>query len=165
MPVPAQWRRFQSEWSESDTSYDSNLPQILLGMDLATLHPVPVLSSDNSIIQTNTARLLKSVLTGKYLATGHMSPVTEIVFCDTDKDVHQDDPLDLPLNGDESPEPPLMHIRAVRSSIRTPDEDDILTLDSDSDSDSDSETAHQVNFHQVTAQMHCIPSISVPTNL
>ena len=78
-------------------------------------------------------------------------------FCDTDQDEQVEEFIDLPLSGDEDDDDdtPLMHIRAVRSTIRTPGEDDIYTLDSDSDSDSPTDhgtnTLHSFNFSSIWA--------------
>ena len=163
MPIPLEWQRFQSNWAQIDTDYDSNLPQILLGSDLPTLQPLPALDDNYQVIQTNSARLMISQLTGKYLATGHLTnAANEIVYQDTDEPPPEAT-TGVPSKGDLVVEPELVHIRSVRSSARDPSDDNIHTVgQTDSDSnDSEDETVYH-SIQQVDTQVHSLPTIDIP---
>ena len=162
MPIPQGWQQFQSNWAQIDTEYDSNLPQILLGSDLPTLQPLPALDDNHQVIQTDSARLMVSQLTGKYLATGHLTDaVTEVIYQDTD--VYDDlaDIIDQPSNGEVDDDPQLVHVRTVRSS-RAPGENDILTVQSEDDSDNTEDETVYHSIEQVATQVHPLPTIDIP---
>ena len=85
MPIPQVWEKYRADWNEQDMAFDDMLPQILIGSDKAVLHPRAVLGDDNLPVETATARLLKSVVLGKYLAHGFEEPVNNIQMCDEDE--------------------------------------------------------------------------------
>merc|ERR1712059_237358 len=70
MPIPSAWEHYRDNWIEQDTDNDKMLPQILVGSDKATLFPHPVIGADHNVVETGTAHLLKSVVSGKFLAHG-----------------------------------------------------------------------------------------------
>ena len=148
MPVPVPWLKYKADWSEQDTEYDSHLPQILIGSDKAVLHPQPVLGSDGLPIETATARLLRSVITDKFIAHGWEEPVTDIQFCDTDSTNN-----DLPVMKDQgqstSKLPEAQISRKVDFTPWIPDRSKIHNITSDS-TDSDD----LMGTSTTTVQMH-----------
>ena len=48
--------------------------QILIGCDMAQYFPASVLNSDGTPVQTKNARLIRSMLTGRYLLFGSAEP-------------------------------------------------------------------------------------------
>ena len=162
MPVPKHWMKYREQWSEQDTIYDNALPQILLGSDLAVLHPVPALGKDGETIQTISARLLKSVLTGKFIATGWDDPAPDIEFCDTDQP--EIIPPNITVTDDLPPAPPLVQIsRRIVCPTWTPDRSTIHTIISDTDSDTDSDDLNDISA--TTAQVHCSAAILLSNDL
>jgi len=82
MPIPRAWENYRDNWIEQDNDENEMLPQILIGSDRATLFPRPVIGLDNKVVETNTARLLKSVVSGKFLAHGFELPAQQIEWSD-----------------------------------------------------------------------------------
>ena len=72
MEKPKEWNKYQNEWSEEITDmYDNIEATVLLGADMATLFPINVVTKPGFIIETKTALLMRSRLTGKLIAFGH----------------------------------------------------------------------------------------------
>ena len=75
MPIPPEWRAYEKEWSEQESDSGCIDAQLLLGSDKTVLHPRCVYHPDMGLpIENNNARLLKSVITEKYLAQGFQTP-------------------------------------------------------------------------------------------
>ena len=69
---PECFSQYDGNWAVQLGHYPSNqVPaQILVGVDYASIFPVSVLTSDGSPVQTKNCRLMKSVLSGRYLMFG-----------------------------------------------------------------------------------------------
>ena len=74
MPIPKDWLKYQPEWSHQITPENEISAQILLGSDQAILHPLDALDDFGLPIESENARLKKSVLMNKYIAHGHNTP-------------------------------------------------------------------------------------------
>ena len=68
-PVPKAWTKYLSNWSLPISETLANA-QILVGVDCPLLHPHDVVVRGRAVC-TNSARLLKSQVTGIYLAFGY----------------------------------------------------------------------------------------------
>ena len=150
MPVPSLWTEYQQMWAEQDTIFYHNLPQILLGSDKVTLHPLPAIGVDGLPIQTSSARLLKSTLSGKYIATGYENPITNIQFCDSDETENKSS------NEIDDPNPIVEHGHVTNNqncTDRDTEVTDIHNIESQS-SDSSSDEENIVSCYKTTAQIH-----------
>ena len=69
---PECFSQYDGNWAVQLGHYPSNqVPaQILVGVDYASIFPVSVLTSSGSPVQTKNCRLMKSVLSGRYLMFG-----------------------------------------------------------------------------------------------
>ena len=69
---PDCFSQYDGNWAVQLGHFPSNqVPaQILIGVDYASIFPVSVLTSDGSPVQTKNCRLMRSVLSGKYLMFG-----------------------------------------------------------------------------------------------
>ena len=56
--------------------------QILVGVDMSRIFPVSVVNSDGTPVQTKNARLVRSMLTGRYLLFGSAKPNDELFHAD-----------------------------------------------------------------------------------
>ena len=58
-----------------------NVPaQLLVGCDMSHIFPVSVVNPDNTPVQTKNARLLRSMLTGRYLLFGSAEPNDPLLY-------------------------------------------------------------------------------------
>ena len=67
------------------------MPQILIGSDKVILFPRPVIGKDRNPVETKTARLLKSVISGRYLAHGFEEPDQTVELVNSDQSATQED--------------------------------------------------------------------------
>ena len=70
--VPQVWDAYKDHWVNNISDYPSVDAKIIIGSDCPTLHPFNVVRRDGTPIEHKSARLMMSVLSGKYLAMGHM---------------------------------------------------------------------------------------------
>ena len=69
MPIPLEWSAYRKDWSQQEPDSHCIDAQLLLGSDKAVLHPRCVCDPTTGLpVESNSARLLKSVITEKYLA-------------------------------------------------------------------------------------------------
>ena len=160
MPIPSVWEQYRGNWIEQDTDDDRMLPQILVGSDKATLFPRPVIGANHNVVETSTARLLKSVVSGKYLAHGFDPPAHQIQLCEDDparvthaasvQFSHSAGGVTKPCSVTDSVTPPT-------GSSRLIDETEKITtiLTTDSDTNSESEDNCSTRFGTETVQVHC----------
>ena len=66
MPIPRAWENYCDNWIEQEMTKTKCYHRSSLRSDRATLFPRPVLGLDNKVVETNTAHLLKSVVSGKF---------------------------------------------------------------------------------------------------
>ena len=90
--------KYDDDWAEQvgcDHEHQYNvLPQILVGCDMAHLFPVSVLNPDDTPVQTVRARLLRSMITGKYLLFGSAEPNDPILVSSFPNDSDDSDDSD-----------------------------------------------------------------------
>ena len=68
--VPQQFKQIKGQWATPTLSWErQRLLQILMGSDCANIMPTDVYHN-NQLVQTDSARLKKSFLTGKLLIHG-----------------------------------------------------------------------------------------------
>ena len=83
--LPAQWSQFKKNWCEEVPEHRTIDAQVLLGSDIPRLHPKDALDAYGRVIETQTAILKVSVLTGKYMIHGYTSTEkVEIITIDDD---------------------------------------------------------------------------------
>ena len=71
MAIPTEWNKYKSDWCDSISDNHNVDAQLLVGSDKAIYHPRDALDKRGKVIETSSARLKVSVLSGKYLAHGH----------------------------------------------------------------------------------------------
>ena len=71
MNLPASWNKFKTNWCDQISDHDTVNAQVLIGSDTAILHPKDATDEHGQVIETDSARLKISVLTGKLLAHGN----------------------------------------------------------------------------------------------
>ena len=82
---PECFAQYDGNWAVQLGNYPSNqVPaQILIGVDYASIFPVSVLTSDGLPVQTKNCRLMKSVLSGRYLMFGFSKGNDELYNSDS----------------------------------------------------------------------------------
>ena len=95
MEKPAEWRQFDGQWAieVNDVQTDAS---ILIGVDQTVFLPVDKLNSAHFPIQTPTARLMTSTLTGKLIAFGHN--ITQHKVTSAKTSVNQQTPVEDIIN-------------------------------------------------------------------
>ena len=78
MEIPKEWESYKSQWSEQENGNHGCMPQILIGSDCAILFPKTVCDKDGKPVETSSAQLLQSVITGKYLAHSFLPPNIQV---------------------------------------------------------------------------------------
>ena len=152
MPIPKIWEEYRNDWSEQDSSCDGTMPQILIGSDKAILFPKPVLGQDGNPVQTKMARLLQSVISGKYLVHGFEEPDHTVQLVNSDQ---LETPASVTRTGTLVPEDTRDKNQGslgqeIEIEIEVVDEeDDIVMIASDDESGSEDYTSDMI-----TAQIH-----------
>ena len=95
--IPEPWHTYRHHWVNNTSHYPSVDAKILLAADCAILHPYNVVNNDGMPIEYKGARLMRSQLSGRYLAFGYLGenkfhPTqfnnlnTEAIFYSTDEE-------------------------------------------------------------------------------
>ena len=75
MNLPKEWDKFRADWCDPISDNHNIDAQLLVGSDKAIYHPRDALDKEGRLIETSSARLKVSVLSGKFLAHGHCAAV------------------------------------------------------------------------------------------
>ena len=78
--LPHTWDKYMEKWCSEVSKNPHVDAQVLIGNDLATLHPYDIINENGYRVETESARLKCSVISKKYLATGHQTqiPITTV---------------------------------------------------------------------------------------
>ena len=135
MPIPPEWRAYQKEWVEQESKSGCIDAQLLLGSDKTVLHPRCVYHPDTGLpIENNNARLLKSVITEKYLAQGfqtpcralHINPLHEHDSAPITNSIQmQAEPIEIYISDSKEEDQRILGMDGIKIIDITSDEEDI----------------------------------------
>ena len=74
--------KYDGQWAvQLGCHHGGQIPaQVLIGVDMNRVFPVSVVHTDGTPVQTKHARLVRSMLTGRYLLFGSASPKDELYY-------------------------------------------------------------------------------------
>ena len=74
--------KYDGQWGvQLGCHHGGQIPaQVLIGVDMTRVFPVSVVYSDGTPVQTKHARLVRSMLTGRYLLFGSANPKDELYY-------------------------------------------------------------------------------------